>query len=68
MFSNNQNSHDLPIKNHLSNNKFLFPSGPVTKMELSKFTNIFDTLENDPLAYDFLQPVDYIGKFFLFLI
>jgi hypothetical protein len=41
--------------------KYNFIKGPVTKEEISKFKNIFDGLEKDPQAYDFLTPVNYIG-------
>lgn len=30
--------------------------------ETSKFKSIIETIEKDPRAYDFLIPVDYIGK------
>ncbi len=39
-----------------------FPSGPITKDELAKFKNLFDVLEKDNQAYDFLTPVNYVGK------
>lgn len=42
--------------------KYNFPRGPLNKDELPKFKNIFDALEKDPQAYDFLTPVNFIGK------
>ena len=42
-----------------------FNKGPVTKEELQKVKEIFDVLEKDVQAYDFLEPVDYVGKFIL---
>lgn len=42
--------------------KYIFPKGPIGKDELAKFKNIFDSLEKDPQAYDFLIPVNYVGK------
>lgn len=44
--------------------KYVYPKGPLNKEELAKFKIIFDALENDSQAYDFLTPVDYAGKFF----
>jgi hypothetical protein len=41
-----------------------FNKGPVTKEELQKVKEIFDALEKDVQAYDFLEPVDYVGKFY----
>lgn len=34
--------------------------------ESNKIKSIIETLEKDPRAYDFLIPVDYIGKHKLF--
>lgn len=45
-----------------SKDKYNFPKGPIGKDELGKFKNIFDSLEKDPQAYDFLTPVNYVGK------
>jgi len=42
--------------------KYNFPKGPINKDELAKFKNIFDALEKDPQAYDFLTPVNFVGK------
>lgn len=42
--------------------KHVFPKGPVNKDELAKLKTIFDALENDTQAYDFLTPVNFIGK------
>ena len=42
--------------------KYNFPKGPINKEELSKFKIIFDALESDSQAYDFLTPVNFIGK------
>ncbi len=40
-----------------------FNKGPITKEECQKLKEIFDTLEKDTQAYDFLEPVDYIGNY-----
>ena len=32
-----------------------------TREELNKIKEIFDALEKDPQAYDFLEPVDFVG-------
>lgn len=42
--------------------KYNFPKGPIGKDELAKLKNIFDSLEKDTQAYDFLSPVNYVGK------
>jgi hypothetical protein len=34
---------------------------PPTKEELQKLKEVFDALEKDPQAYDFLEPVDFVG-------
>jgi len=39
-----------------------FLSGLITKDELAYFKSIFDALEKDNQAYDFLTPVNYSGK------
>lgn len=39
-----------------------FLSGQITKDELAKLKNLFDALEKDSQAYDFLTPVNYVGK------
>ena len=39
-----------------------FSSGQITKDELVKCKSLFDALEKDNQAYDFLTPVNYIGK------
>lgn len=47
--------------------KNIFPKGTINREELARFKIIFDALENDPLAYDFLMPVDYIRIYILFI-
>ncbi len=42
--------------------KYNFPKGPIGKDELAKLKNLFDSLEKDSQAYDFLTPVNYVGK------
>ena len=42
--------------------KMQFSKGPLTKEELQKVKDILDALEKDPQAYDFLEPVDFVGK------
>jgi len=34
----------------------------IPKEELSKVRQLIETIENEPQAYDFLEPVDYEGK------
>ncbi len=46
-----------------SKDKQNFPKGPITKEDLSKVKSILEGLESDSQAYDFLEPVDYIGKY-----
>jgi hypothetical protein len=36
--------------------------GSLTKEEIAKLNVVIDKLESNPIAYDFLLPVDYIGK------
>jgi hypothetical protein len=43
--------------------KFSGYNYPLTKEDIVKLKPIFDALEQDLQAYDFLEPVDYIGKF-----
>jgi hypothetical protein len=38
--------------------------GPITKEDFQPFKEVFDAFEKDTQAYDFLEPVDYIGKKF----
>lgn len=42
--------------------KYTFPKGPIGKDESAKLKNILDSMEKDPQAYDFLTPVNYVGK------
>jgi len=39
-----------------------FNKGPITRDENQKIKEIFDALEKDNQAYDFLEPVDFIGN------
>jgi hypothetical protein len=41
---------------------------PLTKEELQKVKEVIDGLEKDPQAYDFLEPVDFVGKYIYDLI
>ncbi len=43
------------------NSKDTKSKNPPTKEELQKVKEIFDSLEKDPQAYDFLEPVDFVG-------
>lgn len=45
-----------------SKDKPQFGKNPPSKEELQKIKEILDALEKDPQAYDFLEPVDYIGN------
>lgn len=44
------------------NSKESKSKNPPTKEELQKVKEVLDGLEKDPQAYDFLEPVDYVGK------
>jgi hypothetical protein len=46
-------SKDKPIQ---------FPKGPLTKEDLAKVKEVLDGLSKDGQAYDFLEPVDYVGR------
>lgn len=48
--------------NSSSKDKTQWSKGPVSKEEVAKVKLIFDALEVDAQAYDFLEPVDYAGK------
>lgn len=45
--------------------KTQFGKNPPTKEELQKVNQVIDGLSKDPQAYDFLEPVDVVGKLFL---
>jgi len=45
----------------LSKDKTLISKGPLTKEDLQKVKEILDGIEKDPQAYDFGEPVDFIG-------
>jgi hypothetical protein len=45
-----------------SKDKFSSYNQVLTKEDHSRFKFVFDALEADPQAYDFLEPVDFIGK------
>jgi hypothetical protein len=45
-----------------SKDRFSGYNQTLTKEHHMKFKQIFDTLEQDPQSYDFLEPVDYVGK------
>jgi hypothetical protein len=45
-----------------SKDKPQFSKNPPSKEELQKVREILEALEKDPQAYDFLEPVDYVGK------
>lgn len=47
-----------------SKDKPHFSKGPISKEDLQKIKQVIETLEQDPQAYDFLEPVDYEGKTF----
>lgn len=40
---------------------------PIVKEDLAKIRQLIELIENEPQAYDFLEPVDYIGKFYRIL-
>jgi hypothetical protein len=37
----------------------------ITKDEISQCKDILDKLEENPFSLDFLEPVDYIGNYFI---
>jgi hypothetical protein len=41
--------------------KFIAYNKPLSRDDQNKLKNIFETLDTDQQAYDFLVPVDYIG-------
>jgi hypothetical protein len=47
----------------LSRDKVQLSKGPLTKEDLQKVKDLLDGIEKDPQAYDFAEPVDFIGKF-----
>jgi hypothetical protein len=47
-----------------SKDKYSVYNHPLTKEDTAKLKSIWDALEADPQAYDFLIPVDYVGKIF----
>jgi hypothetical protein len=47
-----------------SKDKYSIYNYPLTKDDAAKLKYIWDALEQDPQAYDFLEPVDYIGIYF----
>ena len=47
----------------LSRDKAQLSKGPLTKEDLQKVKDILDGIEKDPQAYDFAEPVDFVGKF-----
>ena len=36
---------------------------PISKEDLTKIRQLIELIENEPQAYDFLEPVDYLGMF-----
>ncbi len=48
----------------MSKDKFSAYNRPLVKEDQSKLKSIFEALDSDPQAYDFLEPVDYVGKIF----
>jgi hypothetical protein len=42
--------------------KTQFGKNPPTKEEIQKINQVLDGLSKDPQAYDFLEPVDVVGK------
>ncbi len=50
----------------ISKDKPQLNKGPLNKEELQKVKEILDGIEKDPQAYDFGEPVDYIGNLKLF--
>lgn len=45
----------------LSKDKPQISKGPLSKEDLHKVKDILDGIEKDPQAYDFSEPVDFIG-------
>ena len=39
-----------------------YTKGPLTREDQLRLRNAIEGLEQDPQAYDFLEPVDYVGK------
>lgn len=46
----------------MSKDKSASVKGNFSKEDYTKIKIIFDFLETDPQAYDFLEPVDFVGK------
>jgi hypothetical protein len=45
----------------MSKDKYLAYNRPLTRDDQNKLKNIFETLDLDQQAYDFLEPVDHVG-------
>jgi hypothetical protein len=50
----------------LSRDKSQLSKGPLTKEDLQKVKDTLDGIEKDPQAYDFGEPVDFVGKLKMF--
>ena len=48
-----------------SKDKFSAFNKPISREDHNKLKIIFDALESDQQAYDFLEPVDYVGNILL---
>ena len=44
--------------------KYTAYNRPLSREDQNKLKNIFETLDSDQQAYDFLEPVDYVGIIF----
>lgn len=39
----------------------------ISKEDITKIKQLLEAIETEPQAYDFLQPVDYIGNLLLYM-
>ena len=47
-----------------SKDKYALYNRALSKEDQNKLKILFEALDKDPQAYDFLEPVDYVGKNF----
>ena len=45
-----------------SKDKYIAFNRPLSRDDQNKLKTIFETLDSDQQAYDFLEPVDFVGK------
>ncbi len=46
-----------------SKDKYIAFNRPLNREDHNKIKTIFETLDGDQQAYDFLEPVDYVSNF-----